>query len=320
MVSCGKKAPAVTPTPAEKPKVIAPDGVRITDARITNVNASLSVAFSINGTGRVESFAPFSYGRSVKYKRWDNEPLRYGEHAGKSLREIDPAGAVAHDALCEANEKLYATLQSQGQIAFDNKHEFSFPLSSQEQELLAKMVAAAKSALLAAILDGSAEIRVDEVGCDYPHDQILGIKVAGASQEYALIQELLREFNLKVDGSAECKDLAGAIRTRQAQAAQRAAELAAHQAKRAQGYHVVALKRCWECGRTVILGEYGDDFAIMRMPPDVYAACVEEQRAAHKRSLESVPEGTLLSSVGFVPSQESKFDFRVAEGDWYCGC
>lgn len=309
VVSCGNKSKAAVTPKADKPKVVAPEGMRLTDQHISSSNAALNVTFSVNGLGRVSSFEPFQYGTAIKYTRWTGV-----------LREGKPEEALAHDAVCTANEALHADLQGQGQIAYDSEHEFSFPLSAAEQQALSGLVESTKSAMLAAILDGSAEVRVGEVGCDFPHDQILGIKVAGQALEYALIQNVLRPLGLKVDGAKECKDLASAIRERQEAQVVRARKIAEHKERRAQGYHVVLMRRCWECGRTQILGELDDEMREVRMSPEVYAACVREQEHAHARSLATVPEGTILSSVGFDPAPESKFDFRIVESDWYCGC
>jgi hypothetical protein len=323
LVSCGKGKPAAAPKPVEKPKAVAPEGMRLTGMRLSSSNPALTVAFGVNGIGNAYTSGYSQHGTAIKYTRWSNEPMKYTsrpEDAGKSIREIDPAGAAAHDAACDGNEALYAALQAQGQIAYDSRHEYSFPLSADEHKAIAAMIADAKAAMLSAILDGSAEVRVGEVGCDYPHDQILEIKVGGEKQEYALIQTLLGEFSLKVDGSEECKDLAAAIRHQQEKQAERARKLQEHRERRANGYHVVVIRQCWECGRTQILGELDDNMHEVRMPADVYAECVREQKAAHARSLATVPEGTLLSSVGFEPEPESKFQFHCVESDWYCGC
>jgi hypothetical protein len=309
VVSCGGSKAAVAPK-VEKPKVVAPEGMRLTDLHISSSNAALNVSFRLNGLGRASSFAPFQYGTAIKYTRWTGV-----------LREGRPDEAAAHDAICEANEALHADLQAQGQIAYDSEqHEFSFPLSATEQAALSGLIESAKSGMVSAILDGTAEVRVGEVGCDFPHDQILGIKVAGESLEYALIQNVLGSLNLKVDGGKECKDLAAAIRERQQAQIERARKVAEHKERRAQGYHVVLMRRCWECGRTQILGELDDEMREVRMSAEVYAECVRDQKQAHARSLATVPEGTILSSVGFDPAPESKFDFRVVESDWYCGC
>ena len=73
-----------------------------------------------------------------------------------------------------------------------------------------------------------------------------------------LIQSTLSTFHLKVDGKEECRDLAAAIRTKQAAKIAQDDEAARHAARRKDGVHVVALKRCWECGRTMIIGELDD--------------------------------------------------------------
>ncbi len=89
-------------------------------------------------------------------------------------------------------------------------------------------------------------------------------------------------------------------------------------AARAAGGHIVALKRCWECGLTQVIGEYNDSGSIVRMPGDVYRQAVAAQAAAHRRSAESAGDEA-LSSAGFNPEPGTKFQFRVVETH-YCGC
>jgi hypothetical protein len=326
VVSCGRgKSTQPVSKPPAKPAPERPTGMRLSNINLSSSNASLTLKFQVNGVGLAESHDPYTEGRVGKSTRWDNEPLMWAdkpEDAGKSLRELRPAEAAKHDALCDAAEALYAALAAAGQIARESKYEINFLLSIDEEETLKRFVADAKTALLTAILDGSASITVSEVGCDFPHPQICGIRLPGADQdvEYALVQHLLGEFHLQVDGSEACKDLAGAIRAQQAKIEQSNAAKEEHRLKRAAGHHVVAMKRCWECGRTQILGELDDNFGLVRMPEPIYRECINEQKSAHARSLATVPSGTLLSSVGFSPDPQSSFEFRIVESDWYCGC
>ena len=288
VVSCGKKrasTPAVIETP--KPKTTAPDGMRLTDLTLSGSNASLMVRFGVNGAGLAQWFPGYDTGRLIEYTNG-------------------------------SNADLIAKLTEQGQIT-RGQYESSFPLSSEEKAALTNFVASEKARVLTAILDGSAEIEVREVGCDFPHLQLCGVKVEGQKTEYALIQDLLREFNLAVDGKAVCQDVAQAIRDRQAAQIERQKKLDEHKAHRAQGFHVVLVRRCWECGRTQILGEYDDQMHVVRMSKETYAECQQEQSRAHARSLATVPEGTILSSVGFDPAP-SKFEFRIDGENWYCGC
>jgi hypothetical protein len=323
MVSCGKgKAASAAATPASKPKLERPTGNRLGALAVGSSNAALCAEFSVDGLGIAQSFAPYEIARAIKYVRWDNQPLKWApkpEDVGKSLRELHPEEAAAHDLQCEANEALYGHLHAAGQLSSDEKSEFRFLLSEEEQAAIVKLISDRKAAMFSAILDGSAEIRVGEVGCDYPHPQILEITVAGEKQEYALIQTLLADYSLRVDGSAACEDLAGALRKRMDAKLKQEAALAAHRARRAAGHHIVILRRCWECGRTQILGELDDNMNTVRMAPDVYAACRREQQEAHQRSIASA-EGRVLSSVGFEPDPESKFEFQIDGEDYYCGC
>ncbi len=87
---------------------------------------------------------------------------------------------------------------------------------------------------------------------------------------------------------------------------------------RAAGGHVVALKRCWECGLTQIVGEYNDSGSIVRMPEAVYREAAAAQTAAHRRSAESAGD-QVLSSIGFDPEPGTRFQFRVTQ-TYYCGC
>jgi hypothetical protein len=327
VVSCGRGAtskPAVISAP--KPKPERPTGNRLSDLRITSQNATLSVGFAVDGIGYAMTYAPFQNATGIKYKRWSNEPLSWTdkpEDKGKSLREIRPDEAIAHDASCGANEALLASLKSKGQITCESDHEFTFFLSLEEETLCAKLISDTKAACLAAILDGTATVQVHEIGCDFPHMSVGSITLPGAEKplEFSLSYDLLvTDLRLKLDGQAECKDLAGAIRERQAKIAEKDAEKEAHKLKRANGYHLVAIKRCWECGRTKILGELDDNFHLVRMSESVYAECIGEQRKGHERSLATVPAGTMLSSIGFDPDPASTFEFRCIENDWYCGC
>jgi len=286
VVSCGKSKSAATPK-TEQPKEVAPEGMRLTDLRISSSNAALTVKFAVNGLGSAYVCAGYSNATIIQYTNG-------------------------------SNDALIANLTEQGRL-HKNTYDSWFLLSAEEQAACSKLIADAKAELLSAILDGTAAINVSEVGCDYPHLQVCGVTLPGQEKavEYALLQSLLSDLRLKVDGREECKDLAAAIRTSQAAQTERARKIQAHKERRAQGYHVVLVKRCWECGRTKILGELDDEMREMRMSPEVYAECVREQQTA---SLASVPAGTILSSVGFGPAPESKFDFRVIESDWYCGC
>lgn len=322
VVSCGRGVTA-KPAPPPAPKPERPTGMRLADLRIVSSNAALCVRFSVDGVGSADAFEPYSVGRAVKYTRWSEWTPKLAQYSDKPVEEhraFYESQAAQHVAACEANEALYAALK--GQIRYDADHEFQFLLSVEEEAAVKQFVADAKTALLAAILDGTATINVHEVGCDYPHLQVGGIRLPDSDTdvEYALTQNLLRDFGLKVDGREECRNLAAAIRASQIKIDQANVAKAAHRVKRAAGHHVVALKRCWECGRTQILGEYDDEFRLVRMPEPVYAACVAQQKRAHERSLSMVPAGTILSSVGFDPEPETMFEFRIEESDWYCGC
>jgi hypothetical protein len=311
VVSCGKGSRKAVPAAEPKPKVIAPEGNRLRDLTISSSNACLTVKFSVEGLGHAYSLAPWAMATAIKYSRWEAEG---------SLRANRPEEAADHDAACEANEKLHAQLKAQGQVAYDSEHEFSFPLSAEETATLAKLIDETKARMLDAILDGSATVDVHEVGCDFPHQSICGVAIGEEKIEWALMYETLRSLNIAVDNSDACKDLAAVIRQRQQAQIERDEKLAEHKRRRAAGYHVVLLQRCWECGRTRILGEYDDDMHVVRMPAEVYTACLDEQKQAHARSLAAVPAGTILSSVGFEPAAESKFEFRIERSDWYCGC
>ena len=327
VVSCGRAATAKqSPPPPAKPERPT-TGNRLSDLRITSQNAVLSVGFRVDGVGYAMTYAPFQHATAIKYKRhsaWTPDLAKYAgrENDPESHRADYDRRAAEHAIVVEENESLYAALKASGQIAYDNEHEFTFLLSQEEEAASAKLIAEAKEQLLAAILDGTATIDVREVGCDFPHPQVCGVTLPGAdkSVEYALLQNLLAELRLKVDGRAECADLSSAIRAAQKRRDKSDAERAAHIALRARGYHIVALRRCWECGRTEILGEYNDNYHVVRMQEQVYIECVAAQREGHARSMATVPAGEIISSVGFDPNPAHNFDFRVAENDWYCGC
>lgn len=84
------------------------------------------------------------------------------------------------------------------------------------------------------------------------------------------------------------------------------------------GVVVVALRRCWECGRTQIMGELKRGGRIERMPKDQWQKAVNAQSVAHTNSLQTA-QGEVISSVGFI-NTDSSFEFVVVDDDWYDGC
>jgi hypothetical protein len=88
--------------------------------------------------------------------------------------------------------------------------------------------------------------------------------------------------------------------------------------RESNGVIVVALRRCWECGRTQIMGELKRGGRIERMPKDLWQKAANAQGVAHAKSVQAA-QGEIISSIGFE-NTDSRFEFVVVDDDWYDGC
>lgn len=86
-----------------------------------------------------------------------------------------------------------------------------------------------------------------------------------------------------------------------------------------KGVVVVALKRCWECGLTHVVGQQVRGGRTKKMPRQLFDQVRQQANNAHRRSMQDMGD-ELVSSVGFQPAEDPRFEWVIVDDDWYCGC
>lgn len=133
---------------------------------------------------------------------------------------------------------------------------------------------------------------------------------AFGNRAYRVSREALEDL-LRPEGEAQARQEA----ERRAAAEALAARV---REREGQGGAVVAIVRCWECGRGRIVGRIDEAGRVVPMPPDLARRAEEALTRARRRSA-ARSRGEILATVGIDPDPALPFDFQVV-GEEYCGC